>query len=313
MTGPSTSSASPTASLRGAAIPCPWSNKALEGIEGPFTFYAELRVTVAQNTPFLAAVDDLSAELRGKPGFVNLALKQMSGDSTMVKNYPDTYKGILATAYLDGVESGTQPYFYSLLMRFTDAASGDALEAAFAERLQPLLHAGLAPQSPELAAYRAVYQTVGAGDRDGIYATPEAITTFLHRPLELPERNTVTVENHVMIRDRDHDAWEPKVMALLKVAQNTFEPKDDPNGVGQPGARDNRLYRKALSTEILRNAHPDGALRAYLMHGVWESEWDHENSHLDGRFLAAAGPVGAAAVVGPVEPFYLTRRLVRLS
>jgi len=73
---------------------------------------------------------------------------------------------------------------------------------------------------------------------------------------------------------------------------------------------DNHLYRKALSTEILRNAHTDGGLRSYLMHGVWESVLDHENSHIDPRFLAAAGPVGAVAVIGPVEPFYLTRRVV---
>jgi hypothetical protein len=76
-----------------------------------------------------------------------------------------------------------------------------------------------------------------------------------------------------------------------------------------PGAPDNRYYRKALSTEILRNATPDGGLRAYLMHGVWDSVWDHENSHLDARFNRAAGPVGAGVEIGPLEPFYLTRLL----
>jgi hypothetical protein len=85
---------------------------------------------------------------------------------------------------------------------------------------------------------------------------------------------------------------------------------DEANGVGLPGASDNRHYRKALSTEILRNVHADGDLRAYLLHGVWESVWDHENSHLDPRFQAAVAPVGAAVMVGPVEPFYVTRRLV---
>lgn len=138
----------------------------------------------------------------------------------------------------------------------------------------------------------------------------EDIAGFLRRPVDTPERETVTVENHVMIYDTDRADWEPKVVTLLEVAQDTYQPKDTPNGVGEAGGRDNRLYRKALTTEILRNAHPDGDLRAYLLHGVWESVWDHENSPIDPRFLTAAGPVGAAVVVGPVEPFYLTRRLI---
>ncbi len=302
---------SPMVSMHANALAHPWSAEALRGIDGAISLYAELRVTGAQHTALLAAIDALGVALRGKPGFVQLALKQMSGDSTMVKNYPETYKGVLATAYLEGAEAGVQPYFYTLFIRFADAASATAadLEADFAARLQPLLHAGTAPQSPEMAAYRAVYQTVGAGDRQGIYTSAQQIEAFLRTPLDRPERDTVTVENHVMINDTDRATWEPKVMALLEVAQNTFEPQNDPAGVGQPGTRDNRLYRKALSTEILRNAHADGGLRAYIMHGLWESVWDHENSHLDTRFLAAAGPVGAAAVVGPVEPFYLTRHL----
>jgi len=289
-----------------------WSKEAFQGLEGAVTLYAELRVTAAHHAAFLAAIDALGSNLRKMPGFIQVALKQMSGDSTMVKNYPENFKGILATAYLDGVEKNVQPYFYSLFIRFVDAASAtDAnLEEAFTRDLQPLLHAGPQPESPELLAYRAVYQTVGAGDRNGIYTTPEQIEGFLRAPVDQTENDTVTVENHVMINDADLAGWEPKVMALLAVAQNTFEPQDDPSGIGQAGTSTNRFYRKALTTEILRNAHPDGALRAYIMHGVWQSVWDHENSHLDPRFIKAAGPVGAAAVVGPVEPFYLTRRLV---
>lgn len=290
----------------------PWGAAALDGLAGAVTLYAECRVSAAQHAAFLQAVDALGAALRTQPGFLHLALKQMVGDSTMVKNYPEAYKGLLAHAYAEGAERGTQPYFYSLFVRFADAPAALAadLETAFVRQLQPLLHLGPTPQSPELAAYRAVYQTVGAGDRQQIHTTASAITDFLRQPVDLPARDTVTVENHVSIRDADRDAWEPQVMALLDVAQNTFEPRDDPNGVGQPGASDNRLYRKALRTEILRCAHPDGELRAYLMHGIWESVWDHENSHLDARFLAAAAPVGATAVIGPVEPFYCTRQLV---
>lgn len=311
MTGFAGSSAS-IPIVRLATIDQPWSAKALGGVDGAITLYAELRVAPPQHDAFLAAVQALAAQLRAAPGFIHLALKQMSGDSTMVKNYPEAYKGVLATAYLDGVAAGTQPYFYSLFVRFDHAenASAGRLEEAFAAQIEPLLRAAPNPQSPELVAYRGVFQTVVAGDRENIYRNPNEITAFLGRPVDTPSRETVTVENHVMTPDVGHEVLEERVAVLLEVAQNTFEPKDDPNGIGQPGAKDNRLYRRALSTEILRNAHPDGALRAYLMHGVWESVWDHENSHLDPRFLHAAGPVGADVVIGPVEPFYLTRMLV---
>jgi hypothetical protein len=289
----------------------PWGADALQGLDGAVTLYGEFRVIQPQNDAFLAGIDRVGGELRDKGGFINLALKQMSGDSTMVKNYPEAYKGVLATAFLDGAKSGTQPIYYSLFVRFAkaDQAAAVDLESMFTQHLEPHLHAGASPQSPELVAYRGVFQTVGAGDRTGIYTDPEAVARFLHQPVEQPERETVTVENHVEILDVDREVWEPKVMALLEVAQDTFQPQNDPNGIGQPGTRENRLYRKALTTEILRNANPDGALRSYIMHGVWESVWDHENSHIDPRFLTAAGPVGAKVVIGPVEPFYLTRKL----
>lgn len=62
-----------------------------------------------------------------------------------------------------------------------------------------------------------------------------------------------------------------------------------------------------MSTEILRQSTPDGTQRADIMHGIWESVWDHENSHFDPRFKAAAGPVGALVEIGPVEPFHTTQ------
>ncbi|MEY8014473.1 hypothetical protein [Mycobacterium servetii] len=129
----------------------------------------------------------------------------------------------------------------------------------------------------------------------------------LRHPVEAPEHDTVTVVNHVMVADTGHHEWEKLVLPLLKVAQETYQPNDDPSGIGQPGSKNNRLFRKALSTEILRNTTPDGELRAYLLHGVWESVWDHENSHLDARFHETSGPVGAGVEIGPFEPFYLTR------
>ena len=41
----------------------------------------------------------------------------------MVKNYPESYKGVLATAYLDGLKAQRQPYFYALFVRFADYAA----------------------------------------------------------------------------------------------------------------------------------------------------------------------------------------------
>ncbi|MHB1565757.1 MAG: hypothetical protein ACYCXG_03410 [Acidiferrobacter sp.] len=287
-------------------------------VVGAVTLYTEFRVMPQHNAQSLAAIAALAHQLRTKPGFLSLVLKQMSGDSTMVKNYPESYKGVLATAYLDGVAAHTQPYFYALFIRFDDGATAHASGAAqafdahvlpYLYPLMPTAHGARSGPTP-MAVYRGLFVTIAAGDRHGIYTSDVAIRKFLRHPLERPERDTITVENHVMIADAGHQRWEQQVGALLKVAQDSYQPVDAANGVGLPGARDNRDYRKALTTEILRNAAADGELRAYIMHGVWESVWDHENSHLDPRFLAAAAPVGAGIEIGPVEPFYLTRALV---
>jgi len=56
----------------------------------------------------------------------------------------------------------------------------------------------------------------------------------------------------------------------------------------------------------MQNAYANGSTRDYLFHGVWKSVADHENSHVDPRFMKAAGPVGAYVVAGPWEPFYQT-------
>ena len=286
-------------------------------VDGPLTYYVEFRVAGPEHEAAMAALRALSTEMRAKPGFLSLALKQMSGESTMTKNYPPQYKGALAEAYLDGVKARTQPFFYALFVRFSDdgALRASGVDEAFTATVMPHLHAvmpgpnGMVRSPKPMAVYRGVFQTIAAGNREGVYHTPAEILKFLRQPVEMPERNTVTVGNHVMVADATHEAWESQVAALLKVAQETYQPTDEPQGIGLPGAPDNRYYRKALSTEILRNATPDGGLRAYLMHGVWDSVWDHENSHLDARFNRAAGPVGAGVEIGPLEPFYLTRLL----
>ena len=280
---------------------------------GPVTLYLEFRVAPPENAAVLAGLRTLGSRWAREPGFLHLSLKQMVGDSTMVKNYPESYKGVLATAYLDGLKAQRQPYFYALFIRFADYAALRAAgaDAGFAGEIGPHLHTvSASPQGPvrsklPMAWYQGVFETIAAGNRSAILRDSGAIAAFLRAPSDAPE--LVTVANHVFIRDAGRAQFDRDVGALLEVAQQTYQPADAANGIGQPGARDNRLYRKAVSTEILRNAFPDDGLRAYLMHGVWDSVWDHENSHLDPRFQQAAEPVGAAVVIGPVEPFYRTR------
>lgn len=284
-------------------------------IAGPVTLYSEFRVMQPKQGGFDAALQVYGQALQHQPGFLAMTLKQMVGDSTMVKNYPESYKGLLANAYLDGAEAKTLPLFYSLFVRFDSArhlAGAGAVEQ-FDQHVLPFLHGvnerdgKLIPSTQAMAMYRGVFQTVLAGDRQGIHRRPAELLQFLEHPVDAPAGDLVTVENHVFIADAATTPFEQKVAPLLEVAQQTFQPADAANRIGLAGARENRHYRKAMSTEILRKATPDGDLRAYLMHGIWESVWDHENSHLDPRFQQAAGAVGAVVEIGPVEPFYLTR------
>ncbi len=282
---------------------------------GPATFYAELRVA----QPFKAGFDEAIqrfAYMMQQRGALAVTLKQMVGDSTMVKNYPENYKGLLRSAYADGAQAGTLPLFYALFVRFGSTKALDAAktDAAFDVELLPHLHGvmmndGKTQKSPApMTVYRGVFQTVAAGDRHGIYTDEADILNFLAHPVDdSPDNKLVTVENHVFIADQVMHLFEQSVVPLLKVAQETFQPTTAADGIGQAGSADNRFYRKAVSTEILSKANPDGTQRAYIMHGIWESVWDHENSHLDPRFKAAAGPVGAMVDIGPVEPFYSTQ------
>ena len=245
------------------AAPLPEAN-----ITGVVTLYTEFRVAGPAHTAAMAALQEIASELKSKSGFLSLALKQMSGESTMTKNYPVQYKGVLAEAYLHGVEARTQPFFYALFVRFADYVSlrSAKAEALFTQSVLPHLHA-IAPgpngpvKSPQpMAIYQGVFQTVAAGNRKGVYNNEVEIKEFLRHPVEIPANNTVTVANHVMVADATHLGWEVQVATLLKVAQETFQPLTEPEGLGLPGAPDNRNYRKALSTEILRNAFADGSM-----------------------------------------------------
>ncbi|MCE5360822.1 hypothetical protein [Candidatus Igneacidithiobacillus taiwanensis] len=276
----------------------------------PQSYVVEFRVTPPQQQAVLQAVAALSKELQGRTGYLGATLKQMQGESTMVKNYPPVFKGVLAAASAESAAEGRLPYANVLFLRFANATElpRAELDAWVQNRLAP--HVQFTPPGAakplEFTPLTGVYATVIAGDRHEIHDSPTAIAQFLGQQDDTPQRKLVTVINHVMVPDTLHAELEAKVGPLLKVAQNTFEPKDDPNGVGQPGSRDNRDYRKAVSTEILVNTQPYGSLRNYLMHGVWESVWDHENSHLDPRFQHAFMAVAPYVVSGPVEPFYHT-------
>lgn len=280
--------------------------------EGAVTYYAEIRVAGPEKTAVLDKVDALIATMPAKTGYLSISFKQMTGESTMVKNYPNDKKGVLERGYIDNPKV---PIFYSLFVRFDnyDNMVASGVEAWFDENIVPSLFAytmvdGAPVKTPiALDYYEGVFVTVAAGDSTAIYETQDEIKTFLQNQSDEVTNNYVTVENHVMIKDANITDFNTKVKALLTIAQQTYMPNDG-SGNGTAGTLDvaDTNYRKAVTTEILQNAFADGDLRAYLMHGVWESVADHENSHIDVRFQQAAGPVGAYVVVGPVEPFYDT-------
>lgn len=298
--------------------------------EGAVTLYYEIRVAEPENTTVLTNIESLKSEMLSKTGFLSLSLKQMTGESTMVKNYPDALKGVLdrgfaqtaASVGTPGMPTSTKvPFFYSLLVRFDsyDNMVASGAQSWFETNIVPSLFAYDAATTPPtktpiaLDYYEGVYITVAAGDRTSIYETQTDIVNFLRNQTDEVTNQYVTVENHVMIKNANLSDFNTKVKTLLTTAQNTFRPAEGDAGAdlttypnGEAGASDNTLYRKAVTTEILQNAFYDGDLRGYLMHGVWESMYDHENSHIDVRFQQAAGPVGAYVVVGPVEPFYDT-------
>jgi len=295
--------------------------------DGALTLYYEFRLAGPEKARMLAAVDELGLRLRNQAGFLSLALKNTVGDSTMVKNYPANLKGILGTAYRDGFAAGRMPLFYALLIRFQNNAQLQAANVTgwFTQTIEPLLHIyqmqNGAPVKTDLVLdyYQGYFKTVAAGDRNAIYTDAASILAFLKVPQDSPDKGYTTVENHVVIRAAKTAEFNEKVKVLLTTAQNTFRPDFgdadfnamlDPAGVGQSGSATNSYYRKAVTTEILQNLAVEGDTRSYLMHGVWESVWDHENSHLDSRFMQSSTPVGAYVIEGPVEPFYATERLV---
>lgn len=306
------------------------STSELSSHTGAITLYYEFRIAGPENANMLAAVDALNASLAAKDGFLSLSLKNTVGDSTMVKNYPKELKGVLGTAYKDGFAAGRMPLFYALFIRFENYTKLKAagVESWFDTNVAPMLHLyqpGTPPTRLALAFdyYEGYFKTVAAGNRTAIYSTEAEIVSFLKTQEDTPDKGYITVENHVAIHSSKTAEFNEKVKALLTTAQTTYRPDLhdtdfnltlDPLLIGQEGSATNAYYRRAVTTEILQNLQVEtNAARSYLMHGVWQSVMDHENSHLDVRFVQSSTPTGTYVVAGPVEPFYETRRLVNAA
>lgn len=304
----------------------------LENHTGAVTLYYEFRLAGPERANMLAAFDALSANLSVQTGFLNMTLKNIVGDSTMVKNYPANLKGVLASAYKEGFAAQSMPLFYSLFIRFENYTQLKAtgVQNWFTQTIEPMLHIYQVQNGAAVKTaiafdyYEGYFKSVAAGDRNAIYKDEASIQNFLKNQQDKPSSQYKTVENHVSIHAVKTDEFNQKVIALLTTAQTTFRPALDdtdfnaaldPNLIGQAGSPDasNTYYRKAVTTEILQSLSVMGEQRDYLMHGVWESVWDHENSHLDPRFKQSSMSVGVYVVAGPVEPFYETHRLVNAN
>ena len=303
------------------------SENELDRHTGALTAFYEFRIAGPENQGLLNAVDSMSSTLASREGFLGLALKNVVGDSTMTKNYPDNLKGVLRSAQKDAFAAQKLPLFYSLFIRFSSVSAMKAagIEDWFTSTIKPMLFVykvedGVPVKTPlALDYFEGFFKTVAAGDRNAIYESEEDILSFHRRQADTPDKKYVTVENHVTIRDEHTSEFNAKVVELLRIAQTTFRPDltdddydeaIDPTGLGQEGRDDNNHYRKAVTTEILQNISATGGTRNYVMHGVWQSVMDHENSHIDTRFRQRSGPVGTYIIAGPVEPFYETRQLV---
>ncbi|MCK4440833.1 MAG: hypothetical protein KAU90_02425 [Sulfurovaceae bacterium] len=275
--------------------------------KGVVTLYFEFRIPIQSKDNLIENIEKYAKELENKKGFISLSLKNMVGDSTMVKNYPTYLKGVLKSAYFDASKEGRMPLFYSLFIRFQ--SYDDLIKSETSAWFKKVIsqYGALSKNYHE-----GVYKTVSAGDREKIYKTESEIENFLRNQQDKPTARYITVNNHVSIFSKDKDTFNEKSTSLLEVAQNTFRPaKGDfdynpkfPEGI--PGSFQNFHYRKAVTTEILQSAFSDGGKQHYLFHGVWESVNDHENSHIDPRFREHVMAIFPYIVDGPVEPFYET-------
>lgn len=294
---------------------------------GAVSLYYEFKIAGPEVGSLMANVNAQAAALDGKTGFLSLSLKQMIGNSTMVNNFLPNLKGVLRSAYVDAAMRGRRPFVFTLFIRFDnyDNLIASGAKEWFVNTIQPQLFAyapGTPPSKTQLPLdyYQGIYTTVASGDANGVYTSQEGILAFLKNQKDIanpkyqpiPANGTTTgasisVGNHVSIDASNTQLINSKATALLTVAQQTYQPSSNPTD-GTSGTLGNSNYQKAVSTEILQNAYVSKSdnSRDYLFHGVWKSVADHENSHLDPRFMQAAAPVGAYVIAGPWEPFYQT-------
>jgi len=292
---------------------------------GAVSLYYEFKIAGPEIKALMQNVGAQAQKLDNKQGFLGLSLKQVIGNSTMVNNMLPDLKGVLKSALIDAAKAGRRPFVYALLIRFDNYDNLIASKAKewFIDTIEPQLF-GYKPGNPPVKTklaldyYQGIYQTVAAGDANGVYKEQGEILTFLKNQKDIakpayqpiPSDGThsgasITVMNHVTIDDKNTASINSKATALLSVAQQTYQPSTNLTD-GEAGKLSNSNYQKALTTEIMQNAYESGGTRNYLFHGVWNSIADHENSHLDPRFMQAAKPVGAFVISGPVEPFHQT-------
>ena len=290
--------------------------------KGAITLYYEFNIAKPVISTMVSKVNEYLATLNGTTGFLSLSLKNMIGESTMVKNFEEDLKGVLKSAYVDSAKMGKRPYRYTLFIRFNnyDNMTQSKAKIWFTQSIKPLLVAynkkGKTPLV--LDFYQGIYKTVAGGDTKAIYKTDDEILKFLTNQQDIANLEyqplpsdasysgaTITVANHVAISDYNTNSVNKKALELLTVAQQTYQPKSNELD-GEAGTLNDKNYKKAITTEILQNAYSFGGKRDYLFHGVWHSIADHENSHIDTRFMNASRPLGIYIVDGPVEPFYQT-------
>lgn len=296
---------------------------------GAVTLYYEFKIAGPEIASMMTNMATLASDMDAKAGFLNMTLKQLVGDSTMVNNFTTDLKGVLKSAYFDAAAAGRRPFLYTLLLRFDnyDNLIASGAKEWFLANIEPQLFAYNGATTPPtktpivLDFFQGIYQTVAAGDADGVYTEQADIATFLQNQKDVASASyqaipadgtttgvSVSVKNHVTVYDNDVTAVNTGATALLAVAQQTYQPSTNATD-GTPGTLTDSNYQKAVTTEILQNAYYSGDTRDYLFHGVWKSVADHENSHVDARFMQAAGPVGAFVIAGPSEPFYQTMML----
>ena len=290
--------------------------------KGAITLYYEFNIAKPSIAKMLNVVNAYLSKLDSKKGFLSLSLKNMIGESTMVKNFTSDLKGVLKSAYIDSAKMGKRPYRYTLFIRFDnyDNMTLSSTKSWFTETIEPLLfvYNKTGKTSLKFDFYQGIYKTVAGGDANGIYKTESEILKFLTHQQDVANLEyqnlysdgsdngvTMTVANHVSISHIHTNMVNEKALGLLKIAQQTYQPKENTPD-GDAGSLNNNNYKKALTTEILQNAYTTGNKRDYLFHGVWRSIADHENSHIDARFMKASQPLGIYIVDGPVEPFYQT-------